>query len=177
VDAAIGQALVSVDAASSVLNDSSGSSLSSKDRANAYDDILITSQDTVDATKQAIEELEKEGVAEGDARMQDLRVTSLAVNYDLISWRIGRNRVLTMALRSHQILLKSHDDRAKMERNGPSGKSRPVESSRGFGSASPCTMRYYRVLTRSRILGVPSATQILLPSLTASALISSHSSA
>jgi signal recognition particle subunit SRP68 len=94
VDAAIGQALVSVDAASSVLNDSSSSSLSSKDRANAYDDILITSQDTVDATKQAIEELEKEGVAEGDARMQDLRVTSLAVNYDLISWRIGRNRVL-----------------------------------------------------------------------------------
>ena len=26
--------------------------------------------------------------------MQDLRVTNLAVNYDLISWRIGRNRVL-----------------------------------------------------------------------------------
>ena len=26
--------------------------------------------------------------------MQDLRVTSLAVNYDLVSWRIGRNRVL-----------------------------------------------------------------------------------
>jgi signal recognition particle subunit SRP68 len=33
-------------------------------------------------------------VDEGDARMQDLRVTSLAVNYDLISWRVGRNRVL-----------------------------------------------------------------------------------
>jgi len=94
VDAAIGQALVSVDAASSVLDQSSSSSLSSKDRANAYDDILIASQDAVDATKQAIEELEKEGVDEGDARMQDLRVTSLAVNYDLISWRVGRNRVL-----------------------------------------------------------------------------------
>lgn len=26
--------------------------------------------------------------------MQNLRVTSLAVNYDLVSWRIGRNRVL-----------------------------------------------------------------------------------
>ena len=26
--------------------------------------------------------------------MQDLRVTNLAVNYDLIAWRIGRNRVL-----------------------------------------------------------------------------------
>jgi signal recognition particle subunit SRP68 len=69
-------------------------SSSSKDRANAYDDILIASQDAVDATRRAIEELEKEGVDEGDARMQDLRVTNLAVNYDLISWRIGRNRVL-----------------------------------------------------------------------------------
>jgi signal recognition particle subunit SRP68 len=94
VDAAIGQALVSVDAASSVLDQSSSTTLSSKDRANAYDDILIASQDAVDATRQAIEELEKESVDEGDARMQDLRVTSLAVNDDLISWRVGRNRVL-----------------------------------------------------------------------------------
>lgn len=31
---------------------------------------------------------------EGDARMQDLRVTNLALNYDLIGWRVGRNRVL-----------------------------------------------------------------------------------
>lgn len=85
---------MSVDAASAVLDQSSGASASSKDRANAYDDILIASQDTVDATRRAIEELEKEGVDEGDARMQDLRVTNLAVNYDLISWRVGRNRVL-----------------------------------------------------------------------------------
>ncbi|KAJ4989623.1 signal recognition particle protein [Stagonosporopsis vannaccii] len=92
VDAAIGHALASVDAASSTLAHSA--SASPKDRANAYDDILIASQDAVDATRRAIEELEKEGIDEGDARMQDLRVTSLAVNYDLISWRIGRNRVL-----------------------------------------------------------------------------------
>jgi signal recognition particle subunit SRP68 len=26
--------------------------------------------------------------------MQDLRVTNLAVNYELIGWRVGRNRVL-----------------------------------------------------------------------------------
>ena len=26
--------------------------------------------------------------------MQDLRVTSLAVNYDVVAWRVGRNRVL-----------------------------------------------------------------------------------
>ncbi|KAF2629138.1 hypothetical protein BU25DRAFT_420538 [Macroventuria anomochaeta] len=93
VDAAIGQALVSVEAASGNLGQSSASS-APKDRANAYDDILIASQDAVDATRRAMDELEKEGVDEGDARMQDLRVTNLAVNYDLISWRIGRNRVL-----------------------------------------------------------------------------------
>ena len=94
VDAAIGQALASVDTASLVLDETATSSTSPKDRANAYDDILIASQDAVDATRRAIEELEKEGVDEGDSRMQDLRVTNLAVNYDLISWRVGRNRVL-----------------------------------------------------------------------------------
>ncbi|KAI8941833.1 hypothetical protein NX059_003033 [Plenodomus lindquistii] len=94
VDAAIGQALSAVDTASTALDTPADSTTAAKDRANAYDDILIASQDAVDATRRAIEELEKEGVDEGDSRMQDLRVTSLAVNYDLISWRIGRNRVL-----------------------------------------------------------------------------------
>lgn len=96
VDAAIGQALASVYAAESRLSDflSSNPNASSRDKAAAYDDILIPSQDAVDATRQAIEELEKERVDEGDARMQDLRVTSLAVNYSLVSWRVGRNRVL-----------------------------------------------------------------------------------
>ena len=67
---------------------------STKDRANAYDDVAIFTQDAADATRRAIEELEKEGVDEGDSRMQDLRVTNLAVNYDLIAWRVGRYRVL-----------------------------------------------------------------------------------
>lgn len=65
-----------------------------RDKAAAYDDVLIASQDAADATRRAIEELERERLDEGDPRMQDLRVTSLAVNYDLIGWRIGRNRVL-----------------------------------------------------------------------------------
>lgn len=85
---------MAVEAASTKLNKSLGSSTSAKDKANAYDDVLIASQDAADATRRAIEELEKEGIDEGDARMQDLRVTSLAVNYDLIAWRVGRNRVL-----------------------------------------------------------------------------------
>lgn len=94
VDAAIGQALVSLESATSKLAESLPASTSTKDRANAYDDVAIYTQDAADATRRAIEELEKEGVDEGDSRMQDLRVTSLAANYDLIAWRVGRYRVL-----------------------------------------------------------------------------------
>lgn len=94
VDAAIGQALVAVDAATTKIAEVQPASASSKDRANAYDDVLISSQDAADATRRAIEELEKEGVSESDSRVQDLRVTSLAVNYDLIAWRVGRYRAL-----------------------------------------------------------------------------------
>ncbi|KAF2732742.1 hypothetical protein EJ04DRAFT_469634 [Polyplosphaeria fusca] len=94
VDAAIGQALGSVKAASEKLDKAIGSSSSQKDKAAAYDDVLIASQDAADATRSAIDELKREGVAESDARMQDLRVTDLAVNYDLIAWRVGRDRVL-----------------------------------------------------------------------------------
>lgn len=96
VDASIGQALASVTAAEQRLRSylSSNPSASSRDQANAYDDVLIASQDAADATKRAIDELEKERVEESDARMQDLRVTSLSVNYDLVSWRVGRYRIL-----------------------------------------------------------------------------------
>jgi len=96
VDASIGQALASVTAAEARLRSylSSNPTASTRDKAAAYDDVLIASQDAADATKRATDELEKERVDEGDPRMQDLRVTSLAVNYDLVSWRVGRNRIL-----------------------------------------------------------------------------------
>ncbi|KAK8217284.1 signal recognition particle subunit srp68 [Zalaria obscura] len=96
VDATIGQALASQFAAESRLSEflSTKPDASPRKKAAAYDDILIASQDAADATRQAIEELEKERVDEGDARMQDLRVTSLALNYSMVSWRVGRNRVL-----------------------------------------------------------------------------------
>ncbi|KAK5175608.1 signal recognition particle subunit srp68 [Saxophila tyrrhenica] len=99
VDASIGQALASVTAAEARLRSylSSNPSAANRDKAAAYDEVLVASQDAADATKRAIDELEKERVDEGDARMQDLRVTSLSVNYDLVSWRVGRNRVLVGA--------------------------------------------------------------------------------
>lgn len=85
---------MSLETATSKLAETLPTSTSTKDRANAYDDVAIFTQDAADATRSAIEELEKEGVDEGDSRMQDLRVTSLAVNYNLIAWRVGRYRVL-----------------------------------------------------------------------------------
>lgn len=96
VDASIGQALANVSSAEARLRSylSSNASASTRDKAAAYDEVLIASQDAADATKRAISELEKERIDESDSRMQNLRVTSLSVNYDLISWRVGRNRVL-----------------------------------------------------------------------------------
>ena len=69
------------DAASSVL-------------ANAYEEVITVRQDAADATKEAIDELGAEGVDAGDSRMQSLQITRTAVNYAVIEWRVGRNRVL-----------------------------------------------------------------------------------
>ncbi|TAQ91255.1 hypothetical protein B7494_g388 [Chlorociboria aeruginascens] len=95
-DAAIATALVSVNTASKKLSETLASEFTTqpKDRAAAYDSILIASQDAVDATKHAIDELIAEGVGQGDKRMQGLQITRTAVSYDMVSWRIGRNRVL-----------------------------------------------------------------------------------
>ncbi|PWY82945.1 hypothetical protein BO70DRAFT_361862 [Aspergillus heteromorphus CBS 117.55] len=97
-DAAISQALAAAAAAESRLSqwlaESTGKSASSKDKAAAYDNVIIASQDAVDATKSAIDDLAGEGVDPGDKRMQALQISRTAVNYGLVGWRIGRNRVL-----------------------------------------------------------------------------------
>ncbi|KAF2456255.1 hypothetical protein BDY21DRAFT_415889 [Lineolata rhizophorae] len=96
VDASIGQALAARTSAESRLAEtlSSQPDAPPRERAAAYDDVLIAAQDAADATRRAIEELEKENVDPSDSRFQDLHVTSLAVNYDLIGLRVGRNRTL-----------------------------------------------------------------------------------
>lgn len=95
-DAAIATALASVNSAAQKLSETLASvtAVQAKERASAYDDILIASQDAVDAAKHAIDELVGEGVGQGDRRIQSLQITRTAVSYDMVSWRIGRNRVL-----------------------------------------------------------------------------------
>ncbi|KAI8960712.1 Cupredoxin [Daldinia sp. FL1419] len=96
-DAAIALALASIDTATTRLTEKLASSdvILPKEMAAAYDEVLIASQDAVDATKHAIDELKEEGVSQDDARIQSLQITRTAVTYQVISWRIGRNRVLS----------------------------------------------------------------------------------
>ena len=95
-DASTAQALGAVRAAEGALAEylSSNEGSSPQTKAAAYDQVLLPSQDAVDATKTAIDELAAEGVSQGDQQMQSLQVTRTAVNYALIKWRIGRNRIL-----------------------------------------------------------------------------------
>lgn len=99
-DAATSQALASVSVAEEKLlsflssDSASDSASNSKSKAAAYDEVLLASQEAVDATKTAIDELTAEGIPQGDRRMQALQITRTAVNYALVGWRIGRNRVL-----------------------------------------------------------------------------------
>lgn len=95
-DAATAQALAAVSNAEIRLSAflTSNPDAAPQDKAGAYDEVLIPSQDAVDATKTAIDELSAEGVPQGDRRMQALQITRTAVNYALVGWRIGRNRIL-----------------------------------------------------------------------------------
>jgi signal recognition particle subunit SRP68 len=68
--------------------------ISAEEFAAAYDDIIDARQEAVDATKNAISEMLTEGVDPSDDRMQSLQITRTAVNYAVIEWRVGRNRIL-----------------------------------------------------------------------------------
>lgn len=125
-DASISQALAATSAAESRLSawlSETGKSALPKDKAAAYDNVISASQDAVDATKAAIDELAGEGVEPGDQRMQALQVTRTAVNYALIGWRVGRNRVLSgeqdgLHFDSAQILKKGKSGVQREERTG-----------------------------------------------------------
>ena len=97
-DASISQALATAklneDALAEKVASFKDGKTSAKDLAAAYDDIINARQDAADATKTAIDELVAEGVDQGDPRIQGLQVTRTAVNYGVVEWRVGRNRVL-----------------------------------------------------------------------------------
>lgn len=95
-DAEIALKLEALDTAASELSQKLSSSADGKpnSKAEAYDTVLELSNDAVDATQQAIDELKEQGVPQGDSRMQSLAILRTKLKYDLLSWQIGRNRVL-----------------------------------------------------------------------------------
>ena len=94
ISQALGMASVREEALSETFSSYQNGTTSAKDLATAYDDIINARQDAADATKTAIDELLAEGIDQGDARIQGLQVTRTAVNYAVVEWRVGRNRVL-----------------------------------------------------------------------------------
>lgn len=115
-DAEIALKLEALDTAASELSQklSSSADLKPNSKAEAYDTVLELSNDAVDATQQAIDELKEQGVAQGDSRMQSLAILRTKLKYDLLSWQIGRNRVLM-----------GDKDGAVLE-DGPSAKSKKL---------------------------------------------------
>ena len=92
--------------------------------ASAYDDIITVRQDAADATKTAIDELAAEGVDPGDSRMQSLQITRTAVNYAVIEWRVGRNRILCGSQDGLTFEAEKHRQSTKL---GKDGKPRPIK--------------------------------------------------
>ena len=96
--------------------------------ALAYDDVINARQDAADATKNAIDELAAEAVDPGDSRVQSLQITRTAVNYGVIEWRVGRNRVLCGAQDGLIFEPGKHKQSTKV---GKDGKPRPAKVESG----------------------------------------------
>lgn len=72
----------------------------SKRSADDFDEVLLAWQECVDETKKAIDKAHGEGVGGADPRLQKLQLVYTYVNYGLIGWRIGRNRVMAEDIES-----------------------------------------------------------------------------
>jgi signal recognition particle subunit SRP68 len=97
-----------------------------RELAAAYDEVIIAWQQAVDATKSALGELIKEGVAMSDHRVQSLELTRTAVTYAVITLRIGRSWVLCGDYK------KTTSNRAKWK---PSHTRKKHSGNTGFGQS------------------------------------------
>lgn len=70
-------------------------SSSGKEQAKAFDGILLAWQDAQDAVKNAIGDLRAEKVEAQDPRLQKLQITFTYVSYNLIGWRVARDRIMS----------------------------------------------------------------------------------
>jgi len=71
-----------------------GSGSGGKRTAEDFDGVLAAWQECVDEAKKAIDKAHGQGVSGADPRLQKLQLIYTYVNYGLIGWRVGRNRVM-----------------------------------------------------------------------------------
>jgi signal recognition particle subunit SRP68 len=92
-------------------------SLDQQGSTDAFDAVLLAWQNAVDSTRKAIDERQAEGMSMTEQKMQNLQLTWTVVNYSMICWRIGRNRVYISNIMSGP----------KKAKKGKDGTVQPVE--------------------------------------------------
>lgn len=92
--AAVEEAAISISLAEAQVAENAYNSQDQQGSTDAFDAVLLAWQDAVDATRKAIDERQAEGMSIDNPKMQNLQLTSTAVNYSMICWRVGRNRVM-----------------------------------------------------------------------------------
>ncbi|ETN43280.1 uncharacterized protein HMPREF1541_02439 [Cyphellophora europaea CBS 101466] len=149
-DATISEALGRAIANESILNEKleeyKDKKLSPTDLAAAYDDVIEARQDAADATKSAIEELMAEGIDSGDSRIQSLQITRTAVNYAVIEYRIGRNRVLCGPSDGLQFEPEQRKHSAKQSKSGKGHTPKPESTGRQLSRLRERTALYESIL-------------------------------
>ena len=114
--------------------------------ASAYDDVINARQDAADTTKDAIDELAAEGVDPSDSRMQSLQITRTAVNYGVIEWRIGRNRVLCGSQDGLIFEPEKHRQSNKLRKDGKPRPAKLESSGRKLARLRERTALYESIL-------------------------------
>ncbi len=113
---------------------------------SAYDDIITVRQDAADATKNAIDELSAEGLDPGDSRMQSLQITRTAVNYAVIEWRVGRNRILCGSQDGLTFEPEKHRRSSKLGKDGKPRSAKTESSGHKLSRLRERTALYESVL-------------------------------
>lgn len=129
----------------------------------AFDTVLAAWQNAVDTVKRVIEERTAEGMAIGDPKMQNLQLTWTVVNYSLVSWRVGRNRVMIRSIgrRPKNSKRKERKWNAKEKKGSEKQEGSSKEKEKSAGASSDIAKPSHCTLSRRCSTPV----QLLIPSL------------
>lgn len=107
-----------------------------------YEEVITARQETVDATKTAVEETTAEGIEVSDPKMQSLQITKTAVSYALIEWQVGRNRILCGT--NDGVNSQSHLDRPESTgvKNVDAKRSKPESTGKKLSKLRQLLLQY-----------------------------------